>query len=42
MMQNLIRESGLLEAFCNHPLEYMMDPLRHVFVPALCAVVFGN
>ena len=41
-MQNLVRESGLLSAFCNHPLEYMMDPLKHLFVPALCSIIHQN
>jgi hypothetical protein len=40
--QDLLREAGLLAALSNHPLEFFMEPLKHSFVPALCALVHKN
>jgi len=40
--QNLIREHGILNGLCNLPLEYMMDPLKHIFIPTLCSVIHQN
>jgi hypothetical protein len=41
--QEALRAGGVLEAVCNHPLEYIMDPaLRNVLLPTLCCLVHMN
>lgn len=40
--QDLLRECGLLSALANHPIEFLMEPLKHSFVPALCSLVHRN
>ena len=40
--QDSIRKSGLLSNLCNHPMEYLMEPLKHIYVPTLCCILFGN
>jgi hypothetical protein len=41
--QELARTSGLLQAVCNHPLEYLMEPaLRNVIIPTYCCLIHAN
>ena len=38
-MQNVVRESGLLASLCDHPMDYHIDPLKNIYLSALCTVV---
>lgn len=41
--QERIRLSGLLESLCNHPLEYIMEPvMRNILVPTFCCLIYDN
>lgn len=38
-----LREMGLVESLCNHPLIYLMDnELKAILIPALCVMMDQN
>lgn len=38
-----LREIGLVDSVCNHPLIYLMDnELKAILIPALCAIMDEN
>ena len=41
-MQNVVRESGLLASLCDHPMDYHIEPLKNIYLSALCTVVHGH